>query len=383
MNFILQGNASVLSGIGEISTLLRPAVVNNYGFRVDGTTDSTYIGALDSGGGSRFTVNANTRTFTFSDDYVGGNPIIKLQNGSTFTPTTAAAGNGIGTAALPFSSYFLGAAATNNIQLTGTATAARTATFPDASGTVMLGTGLTPTVMPYAVTAGTLGDTGAFWTGTAYRWHNAAFSTNWRMDFTPNDTTGVFHVGDSSGGEKNRIALDQNAGTLVGIGLTSAEIRGGNAGTTYFHVDSSGVLQCIGATSAILQAPTANVGGVNISLQLTSSNRTFTFYDASALGICDFAGVKSFKAYRTITAAATTGNQTIERGFGTINIAAAGTTVTLTNADITANSLIFPVLRTNDTTAKGVVVVAGAGSAVFTLNDAATAEVSIGFLVTN
>lgn len=47
-------------------------------------------------------------------------------------PSTAG-GTTVGTAALPFSSLFLGGAATNNIRLTGTATGARTFTLPDAN----------------------------------------------------------------------------------------------------------------------------------------------------------------------------------------------------------------------------------------------------------
>src|SRR3989442_10394753 len=57
----------------------------------------------------------------------------------TFTaapvPSTAG-GVALGSGALPFSGVFVGGAATNNIQLTGTATTAKTATFPDNTGTV-------------------------------------------------------------------------------------------------------------------------------------------------------------------------------------------------------------------------------------------------------
>jgi len=86
---------------------------------------------------------------------------------------------------------------------------------------------------------------------------------------------------------------------------------------------------------------------------------------------------------RTITTAGTTGNQTINKRAGTINIAAAGTSVVLTNSLITANSIIDITLRSNDTTAKSVAYVATAGSATFYLDAAASAEVSIGFIVYN
>jgi len=57
---------------------------------------------------------------------------------TTYIQPASAGGIAVGTAALPFSSYYLGNAGTNNIQITGTATAARVATFPDATGTVVL-----------------------------------------------------------------------------------------------------------------------------------------------------------------------------------------------------------------------------------------------------
>ena len=56
------------------------------------------------------------------------------------TPATAGSA-AIGTAALPWSGLYIGAAATNNIQITGTATAARTATLQDATGKLSLEAG--------------------------------------------------------------------------------------------------------------------------------------------------------------------------------------------------------------------------------------------------
>lgn len=86
---------------------------------------------------------------------------------------------------------------------------------------------------------------------------------------------------------------------------------------------------------------------------------------------------------RTITAAGTTGAQTINKPAGTVNIAAAGTAVTVTNSLVDANSIVHCVLRTNDTTAWIKNVVPTAGSFTINLGAAATGEVSIGFLITN
>jgi len=74
---------------------------------------------------------------------------------------------------------------------------------------------------------------------------------------------------------------------------------------------------------------------------------------------------------------------TINTLAGTVNIAAAGTTVTVTNSLVTANSLVFCTLRTNDTTATVKNCVPAAGSFVINLGAAATGEVSIGFFVVN
>lgn len=100
---------------------------------------------------------------------------VQVDNTGTFKPGTAGA-VGLGTAALPFSKMFIGGAATNNIQLTGTATGARTQTLQDATGTVLLGS-----VPPVAAgTAAALTGTGAcatFSTQTGGSWAGRATCT--------------------------------------------------------------------------------------------------------------------------------------------------------------------------------------------------------------
>lgn len=85
----------------------------------------------------------------------------------------------------------------------------------------------------------------------------------------------------------------------------------------------------------------------------------------------------------TNTAAGTTGNQTINKTSGTVNIAAAGTSITVTNSLVTTSSIVFATIRTNDATAVIKNVVPAAGSFTINLNAAATAETSIGFFVIN
>lgn len=85
----------------------------------------------------------------------------------------------------------------------------------------------------------------------------------------------------------------------------------------------------------------------------------------------------------TNTAGGTTGDQTINKPSGTVNIAAAGTSVVVTNNLVSTTSLVIPIFRSNDTTAKSAVIVPGSGLFTVYLNVAATAEVSIGFIVIN
>jgi len=85
----------------------------------------------------------------------------------------------------------------------------------------------------------------------------------------------------------------------------------------------------------------------------------------------------------TVTAAGTTGGQTINKVSGTVNIAAGISSITVSNSLVSANSIVLCTIRTNDSTALLKNVVCSAGSFTIRLNAAATAETSIGFMVIN
>jgi hypothetical protein len=85
----------------------------------------------------------------------------------------------------------------------------------------------------------------------------------------------------------------------------------------------------------------------------------------------------------TITAGGTTGNQTINKALGSVNIAAGNSTVTVTNSLVTANSVVIPTILTNDTTALIKNVVCSAGSFIIRFTANATAETKVGFVVLN
>lgn len=108
-----------------------------------------------------------------------------------------------------------------------------------------------------------------------------------------------------------------------------------------------------------------------------------SFNQASLIALCGILDAVNSSGANTIIPPGTTGNQTIQTANGVVNFAAAATTLTVTNASVTANSHIFAVVQTNDTTALLKNVVPTAGSFTIHLNAAATAETKVAFKIFN
>lgn len=79
----------------------------------------------------------------------------------------------------------------------------------------------------------------------------------------------------------------------------------------------------------------------------------------------------------------TVGAVTIGKAAGRVNIAAAGTSVVVTNGLCTANAHVFLNIQTVDATAKSAIATCAAGSFTITLNAAATGQVAIDFFMVN
>lgn len=141
----------------------------------------------------------------------------------------------------------------------------------------------------------------------------------------------------------------------------------------------------VGATSTYVEAArfTADtVGTISDTTTGISARWLWMTRDTGGTMTERFAieGTGALTAPSTITAVGTTGNQTINKPIGRVNIAAAGTTVTVTNSLVTANSIVMAVASTNDSTARVTSVVPAAGS--FVINTVAvTAETSFNFWV--
>lgn len=86
---------------------------------------------------------------------------------------------------------------------------------------------------------------------------------------------------------------------------------------------------------------------------------------------------------KTITAAGTTGAQTINKTSGSVNFAAAAQSIVVTCSLVDANSVIMATVATDDATATSCKAIPAAGSFTLKLNAAATAETRVQFLITN
>lgn len=108
-----------------------------------------------------------------------------------------------------------------------------------------------------------------------------------------------------------------------------------------------------------------------------------TFVPSAARGRTTVLLSDKINLNRTVTAAGTTGAQTINKLAGSVNFAAGASTLVVTNSLATATSLIFITPQTNDATAKSFSVTRAAGSFTITANAACTGETAVAFLVTN
>ncbi len=84
-----------------------------------------------------------------------------------------------------------------------------------------------------------------------------------------------------------------------------------------------------------------------------------------------------------VAATGQTGAKTIDKTTGTVNFAALATSLVVTNALVTANSIVICTVATVDATMKSVVAVATTGSFTLTANAGATAETRVNFVVFN
>ncbi len=163
--------------------------------------------------------------------------------------------------------------------------------------------------------------------------------------------------------------LGSDSGVSVTTGAQNTFI-GYNAGS---NVTTGSNVSCFGYG--------ATASAVGVSDEMTFGNANLTKIRAPGIGFV--VSLTDFNLPKTSTAVATVGAQTISKPAGSVNFAAAATSLVVTNALVTATSVIIATVGTNDTTMKSVAAVAGAGSFTLYANAAATAETRVSFMVVN
>lgn len=165
-----------------------------------------------------------------------------------------------------------------------------------------------------------------------------------------------------------------------GVGFTTG-------GDFRFRMFASGAQVGSGTTGGYYFSSTALPSGftTDAGLEREAANVVRIVTTATGGGSAAYGDLKVREHYvdQTITAGGTTGDQTINKGSGTVNVAAGGTTVTVTNSLVSTNSTVYTQTRTNDATCYVKNVVPASGSFTINLVAACTAETSFGFLVVN
>lgn len=324
-------------------------------------TQIQYNNSSAFGGISTLTTDGTIVTFT---------PTVTTGSGSTAGVVGVA--NSLTTGnAFDFSSSSVTSGNVFSIAATGTAAASNTKT---ALRVATSGANGTSTQTTYG---GRFSNTS---TGTA--------STNVGLDVSASGGTNNFGLIVSGGQLLTQLGTQAAPGLVIGTAVTStgfygngtriqisiANVVGPLINGAGLYSKAAGIIGWDSSTDPA-NGTTDSAIGRNAAGRLEINNGTASAYRDLI--------VRQYYADQTITPGGTTGNQTINKSAGTVNIAAAGTTVTVTCSLCTTSSTIYTALRTNDATARIANVVPGAGSFVITLTAAATAEVSIGFLVVN
>jgi hypothetical protein len=187
------------------------------------------------------------------------------------------------------------------------------------------------------------------------------------------------------------IGGDKSLVGQIGVGSTAAPltqldvVRSADANTAIFKRGAAAtdgaliVKALLSGESALVAAPAAELQGLVGDL----SGVVPILLNPEGGDV--YIGINGSRLFvpKTVTAGGTTGAQNIDKISGTVNFAAAATSLVVTNALVTADSIVMAVVRTNDATATIKNVVPAAGSFTINLEAAATAETSVGFFVIN
>jgi hypothetical protein len=148
------------------------------------------------------------------------------------------------------------------------------------------------------------------------------------------------------------------------------------------NVYASGILSSSNMGSEMRFATKQDNGSETEWLKLTNAGNLAPMSTGLvSLGAANLGYSKLNLAY---TVSSSVGAQTINNPVGSLKIAAAASSVVVTNSLVTVNSIVLAQLQSNDATALYVKsVIPAAGSFTITLNAAATGQITVAFLVIN
>lgn len=196
-------------------------------------------------------------------------------------------------------------------------------------------------------------------------------------------TTGVTITGSGNDGTTQGLRVLNSDGTYLAlITNNGTAFFGYNYTTSAPSVVSQGMVHC---NYGIYEAGTnSNIGGGGSTTNYIGGTTIFRKATASydqGLSIVGASGLMSISG--TLTAAGTTGAQTINKPQGSVNFAAGASTLVVTNSlcGVATTYNVFPVVYGADATGTTVRVTKGTGSFTFTLIAAATSEIAVGWIV--
>jgi hypothetical protein len=172
----------------------------------------------------------------------------------------------------------------------------------------------------------------------------------------------------------SNVAVGHSAGLSISSGNQNTLIgaQSGYSGTNDLTTGSNNIIIGYNAAATAL----------NVNNEATIGNSSIATFRVPGVGF-QFDTTDGLIVPKTITAGGTTGAQTINKTAGTVNFAAAATSLVVTNSFVDANSIIIATVGTNDSTMKSVAAVAAAGSFTLHANAAATAETRVNWFVAN
>lgn len=241
---------------------------------------------------------------------------------------------------------------------------------------VVTGSG-TINFVPRFTAASVIGNTPFSWDGTVYTFQNTAGTGAGFMDYTPaalanNGALRINPTSTTGGILLNSGGMDFMVGDLSGNNWSLAHF-----GTTVLFIADVGGSFNAGGSSATTNIRT----GVGAATQITLTAASDTL--STTASVWNFQNVLTFNLERTNTAGGTTGNQTINKPNGSVNIAAAGTGVVVTNNTVFSTSNILALTQTNDATCSVKNAVPTASTITITMTAACTAETRVAFWVYN